>query len=185
MMRHLDLPAAGLMPACRIGVACQTMNILMTRPWARRALPLTVASVLALSLVPMFPASPAAAGERGERCQQAARELQPIKDTVKTMVNLVSMRIDVPPDFRRARNEEILRSVRDLEQTLKASANQEVLWRIRVLSERTVQEGYARALLNALDDRVRELSANISDRREFDVTFVDGTGQTVTKKVAC
>ena len=159
------------------------MMLLITRPWARRALPLTVASVLALSLVPLFPASPAVAGDRGERCQQAASELKPIQNIVSLMKIATS---GIPPFQMRVYLEErILPSVQKLEQTLKASENQEVLSRIRVLSERLVAENYSRSLVKALDGHVNELSFNISRRREFEVTFVDGSGQTVTKKIAC
>ena len=162
------------------------MKSLIRRPWPCRVRSLTVAGVLALSLVPMLPASPAAAGERGARCEQAEQELKPIKDTVAAIFRIRQMQLFVDADFRAEQNAKILRSVRDLEKTLKASANQELLWRIRVLSDQVMRDKYAQwSLIKALDERTADLSRNIVQRREFSVTFVDELGQTVTKKTAC
>jgi hypothetical protein len=161
------------------------MTSLMTRSRPRRALPLTLASVLALSLVPCLPASPAAAGERGARCQAAALDVWLMYQELNNMERFSGNPEYDRPERHRGANAAIQRSVRTLRETVKASENLALVSQIGTVSQRTVSEGWPRNLLRALEDRIRDLDRNIHTRREFDVTFVDDSGQVVTKKVAC
>ena len=161
------------------------MTSLMTRSWPRRALPLTLASVLALSMVTFLQASPAAAGERGARCQAAGLSVRYLYEWLNNMYRFSGHHEYDRPERHREVNAAIQESVRDLRQTVKASENLALVSKISTVSQRTVSEGWPRHLINALEDRISDLDRNIRTRREFDVTFVDDSGQAVTKRVAC